>query len=280
MEEVSEKKKKIEIVFDKIKKGITEIIKSGEYEKFLEFSKNFHSYSFNNMVLIYIQMPTATKVAGFKTWQKMGRKIKYGTKGIQIIYPIKQKYEKKVLDNDEEKREVIEYITYRATYVYDISQTTGKKLPFENEVMNTNTKKDLFYNLCAFSPFQIKENEGLGKVQGYWNPKEKCIVLNKMLSIDDKASTLLHELTHAFYDDFNYKSERNLSETFVESVAYIVADHFGLDTSSCSFKYILSWIDGDINILLELGEKIQKTANEFIKRLENYMEIENIKVAG
>ncbi len=171
-------------------------------------------------------------------------------------------------------------ITYRATYVYDISQTTGKKLPFENEVMNTNTKKDLFYNLCAFSPFQIKENEGLGKVQGYWNPKEKCIVLNKMLSIDDKASTLLHELTHAFYDDFNYKSERNLSETFVESVAYIVADHFGLDTSSCSFKYILSWIDGDINILLELGEKIQKTANEFIKRLENYMEIENIKVAG
>ena len=280
MEEVSEKKKKIEIVFDKIKKGITEIIKSGEYEKFLEFSKNFHSYSFNNMVLIYIQMPTATKVAGFKTWQKMERKIKYGAKGIQIIYPIKQKYEKKVLDNDEEKREVIEYITYRATYVYDISQTTGKKLPFENEVMNTNTKNDLFYNLCAFSPFQIKENEGLGKVQGSWNPKETCIVLNKMLSNDDKASTLLHELTHAFYDDFNYKSERNLSETFVESVAYIVADHFGLDTSNYSFKYILSWIDGDINILLELGEKIQKTANEFIKRLENYMEIENIKVAG
>lgn len=280
MEEVSEKKKKIEIVFDKIKKGITEIIKSGEYEKFLKFSKNFHSYSFNNMVLIYIQMPTATKVAGFKTWQKIGRKIKYGAKGIQIIYPIKQKYEKKVLDNDEEKREVIEYITYRATYVYDISQTTGKKLPFENEVMNTNTKNDLFYNLCAFSPFQIKENEGLGKVQGYWNPKEKYIVLNKMLSIDDKASTLLHELTHAFFDDFNYKSERNLSETFVESVAYIVADHFGLDTSNCSFRYILLWIDGDINILLELGEKIQKTANEFIKRLENYMEIENIKVAG
>ena len=101
MEEVSEKKKKIEIVFDKIKKGITEIIKSGEYEKFLKFSKNFHSYSFNNRVLIYIQMPTATKVAGFKTWQKMERKIKYGAKGIQIIYPIKQKYEKKVLDNDD-----------------------------------------------------------------------------------------------------------------------------------------------------------------------------------
>ena len=274
------KETKIKDIFNKIQTGVTNIIESGEYAKFLKFSKNFHSYSFNNIVLIYSQMPNATKVAGFKTWQSMGRKIKYGAKGIQIIYPIKQKYEKKVLDNDEEKREVIEYITYRATYVYDISQTTGKKLPFENEVMNTNTKNDLFYNLCAFSPFQIKENERLGKVQGYWNPKEKCIVLNIILSFDDKASTLLHELTHAFYDDFNYKSERNLSETFVESVAYIVADHLGLDTSNCSFKYILSWIDGDINILLELGEKIQKTANEFIKRLENYMEIENIKVAG
>ena len=92
--------------------------------------------------------------------------------------------------------------------------------------------------------------------------------------------TLLHLFSYRSVFIFNYKSERNLSETFVESVAYIVADHFGLDTSNCSFKYILSWTNGDINILLELGEKIQKTANEFIKRLENYMEIENIKVAG
>lgn len=90
------------------------------------------------------------------------------------------------------------------------------------------------------------------------------------MSIDDKTAVLLHELTHALYDDFNYKEDRNLSETFVESVAFIVADYFGLDTSSCSFNYITSWANGDIRVILELGDKITKTANQFIKQLENY----------
>ena len=87
------KETKIKDIFNKIQTGVTNIIESGEYAKFLKFSKNFHSYSFNNIVLIYSQMPNATKVAGFKTWQSMGRKLKYGSKGIQIIYPIKRKYE-------------------------------------------------------------------------------------------------------------------------------------------------------------------------------------------
>ncbi|HCF34257.1 MAG TPA: hypothetical protein DER15_02795 [Clostridiales bacterium] len=282
------KETKIKDIFNKIQTGVTNIIESGEYAKFLKFSKNFHSYSFNNIVLIYSQMPNATKVAGFKTWQSMGRKLKYGSKGIQIIYPIKRKYEKNttiegqnsLLNSDEkEKKQTIEYLTYRATYVYDISQTVGESLPMEDDKINTNNNIELFNYLKSFSPFPIKEIEIFGSTQGYWSPKGKYIALKKDLSIDDKVATLLHELTHALYDDFDYKKDRNLSETFVESVAYIVADYFNLDTSICSFNYITSYVKDDIKILMELGDKIQKTANKFIKSLEDDINNRNIRIA-
>ena len=105
-------------------------------------------------------------------------------------------------------------------------------------------------------------------------------MLEKSLSNDDKVSVLLHELTHALYDDFDYKKDRNLSETFVESVAFIVADYFGLDTSMCSFNYITGWADGDIKVILDLGTKIQKTADSFINQLEKEFESKNIRIAN
>lgn len=285
---LNNKENKIKDIFNKIQIGVTNIIESGEYAKFLKFSRKFHTYSFNNIVLIYSQMKDATRVAGYKTWQSMGRKLKYGSKGIQIIYPIKRKYEKNItiegqkslLNNDEkEQKQTIEYLTYRATYVYDISQTVGAPLPMENETLNTDNKIELFNYLKSFCPFPIKEIEMFGSMQGYWSPKEKYIALKKDLSIDDKVATLLHEITHALYDDFDYKKDRNLSETFVESVAYIVADYFNLDTSMCSFNYITSYAKGDIKILMELGDKIQKTANKFIKKLEEDIKNKNIRIA-
>ena len=139
--------------------------------------------------------------------------------------------------------------------------------------------KDFFTFLNSYSTFPIIEENKIGSAQGYWSPKNKHIVLKKSLSLDDKVSVLLHELTHALYDDFNYKEDRNLSETFVESVAYIVADYFNLDTSICSFNYITSYIKDDIKILMELGDKIQKTANKFIKRLEDDINNRNIRIA-
>lgn len=283
----SNKENKTKEVFNKLVDGVIQIIDSGEYSKFLKFSRNFHNYSFNNIILIFSQMEDATRVAGFKTWQSMGRKLKKGAKGIQIIYPIKRKYTEKIegqstmLDDNEKKSEnkTIEYFTYRPTYVFDISQTVGEPMPLEDKRLKSDTMKEFFVFLKSFSPYPIIEEQLYGSTQGYWNLKNKHIVLKKDLSIDDKVATLLHELTHAFYDDFDYKENRNLSETFVESVAFIVADYFGLDTSMCSFNYITSWADGDIKVILELGDKIQKTANSFIKNLENEFLNKNIRIA-
>lgn len=290
MEKKESNGNKTKEIFNKIVDGVTNIINSGEYAKFLKFSKNFHHYSFNNIVLIFSQMEEATQVAGFKTWQKMGRKLKKGAKGIQIMYPIKRTYkttkvegqsslieDEEQKDDKEKKQKTVQYLTYRPTYVFDISQTVGEPMPLEDTRLNSNDMKEFFEFLKSYSPYPILEKEIYNGAQGYWSKQRKHIVLRKELSIDDKVSVLLHELTHALYDDFDYKENRDLSETFVESVAFIVADYFGLDTSSCSFNYITSWADGDIKTILELGDKVQKTANQFINEIEQY-KMQDLKI--
>ena len=226
------KANKTKELFNDIVEGITDIVSSGEFGRFLKFSENFRNYSFNNIILIFSQMPEATQVAGFKKWESMGRRLKKGAKGIKIVYPIKRNYKTKIegqnsLIDDEPKEQTIEYMTYAYTNVYDISQTVGAPMPLEDKRINSNKMGKFLEFLKSFSPYPVIENELYGGTQGYWSPKNKQIVLRKELSIDDKVSVLLHELTHALYDDFDYKNDRNLSETFVESVAFIVANHFG-----------------------------------------------------
>lgn len=288
MSKTNNKETKTKELFNRIVEGVKNIVEKGEYEKFLKFSKNFHNYSFNNILLIFSQMPEATQVAGFAKWKSMGRNLKKGAKGIQIIYPIKRTYIKTTMTGqdsllDAEKNnqgEKIEYLTYRYTYVYDVSQTYGKPLPLQSNKLNSNNKIEFLEFLKTFSKFPILEENIDGTALGYWSKKKQQIVLKNNLSIDDKTSVLLHELTHALYDDFDYKENRDLSESFVESVAFIVADYFDLDTSMCSFEYITSWTNGDVKVLLELEDKIQKCANSFIEKLESFYNNGNIRIAS
>lgn len=288
MSKTNNKETKTKELFNKIVEGVKNIVEKGEYEKFLKFSKNFHNYSFNNILLIFSQMPEATQVAGFAKWKSMGRNLKKGAKGIQIIYPIKRAYIKTTMtgqdslleDEKNNQKEKIEYLTYRYTYVYDVSQTYGKPLPIQSTRLNSNNKIEFLEFLKVFSQFPILEENIDGTALGYWSKKKQQIVLKNNLSIDDKASVLLHELTHALYDDFDYKENRDLSESFVESVAFIVANYFNLDTSMCSFEYITSWTNGDVKVLLELEDKIQKCANSFIEKLESFYNNGNIRIAS
>ncbi len=270
-------------IFENITNKLQEIVNNGEYEKFLKFQKNFRGYSFNNLILIFSQFPDATKVAGKSKWLKLKRQPIKSSKRIWIIAPIPRKYDKKVkkIVEGEETEEIqtIEYNSYRYVFVYDISQTEGEPLPLQSRNLNSNDKAYFYEKLKSFSNFPIIEKKLLGGTKGYYNPSEKQIVLKNTLSANDKAAVLLHELAHALYDDFDYKTDRDLSEVFVESIAYIVADHFGLDTSQCSFNYILKWAKGEPKTVIELGNKIQKCANKFIENIENY-ELQNIKMAA
>lgn len=262
--------KKINKVYEKLVAGVQNFRNADDYIAFLKFSRNFHNYSFANKVLIYSQFDNATYVAGFKTWEKLGRTIKKGSKGIQIFFPLplRKKIKEKDKITNEEKETEIEFLSFRPTYVFDISQTEGKELPELTKCLNTNNQEELLKKLTDFSPFPINYSDLSNGIKGYFNTKQNFIVINQELSTDDKVAVLLHELTHGVYDDFNYANERDLSEIFVESVAFIVADYFNLDTSVCSFRYINCWANNDIKKVIDLGTKIQSTADSFIKKLE------------
>lgn len=269
------KENKTKEMFERVVLNVQAIVDSGEYKKFLKFQKNFRGYSFNNLVLIFSQFPEATRVAGKAKWLKLKREIINDAKKIFIIAPLHRKYNKKVIDivdgEEVETTKIIEYNAYRYVYVYDISQTLGEPIPMQTTRLDTNNMKEFYEKLKSFSKFPVYEKELNDTVQGYYSPKENEIVIKKSLSIDDKASVLLHELAHGLYDNFDYKTDRNLSEVFVESIAYIVADNFGLDTSFCSFNYITKWANGDPKIVIDLGTKIQKSANQFIKEIEDFV---------
>ena len=261
-------------IYDKVVSNVQRIIGNGEYEKFLKFQNHFHKYSFNNIVLIYSQFPNATKVAGRVKWKELGRELIEGAKRIQITagMPAQGKIKvKKIVDGKEiEEEQTYSYTAYKAVYVYDISETEGEPIPLEVKMLSSENMVSFFEKLKQFSKFIIYEINLGGSVKGFFNPKNNTITLDSSLSVDAKAAVLLHELVHGLYDDFNYKTDRHLSEMFVESVAYIVADYFGLDNSMCSFNYITSYSKGDADIIVELGPKIKKCANDFIKQIEDF----------
>ncbi len=261
-------------IFDKVVKNVQTIVSNGEYEKYLRFQNQFTKYSFNNIVLIYSQFPDATKVAGKAKWKEIGRELIEGAKRIQITagMPAQGKTKvKKIIDGKEvEEEQTYNYIAYKQVYVYDISQTVGEPIPLQIKMLDSENMGSFFDKLKQFSKFPIYEENLYGGLKGFYSPKNKTITIDKKLSIDAKVAVLLHELTHGIYDDFDYKTDKNLSETFVESVAYIVADYFGLDNSMCSFNYIVQYANGNPNILIDLGTKIKKCASEFIKDIEEF----------
>jgi len=223
------------------------------------------------------------KLLGKAKWLKLKRELTEDAQKIWIVAPIPRQYNKKVKaieDGEEiEKIEIVKYNAYRYVYVYDISHTTGKDIPLQSERINCDDKACFYDKLKEFSNVPVIEKELSGGTLGYYSEKENLIAIKNTLSINDKVAVLLHEIAHSLYDDFDYSKDRDLSEVFVESIAYIVADRFGLDTSHCSFNYIIKWAKGEPKTVIELGGKIQKCANEFIEKLEKF-EMQDIELAA
>lgn len=274
------------ISYAKLLEGVQQVIEKGDYPKFLKmYNKMVNNYSFRNTILVYVQNPDATIVKGFCDWNKLGRGIKKHPKTIFIYTPIKSKKRKNIEGQqnvegkeikerrEESTIEEIDGISYKRVVVFDIGDTYVKKgakrIPIIDDVLNRDTTKDLYKVLLDISPVPIVMEEINGVKKGYYSKKDKKIAIKSSLSQDDKTAVLLHELCYCLYDDFNYAKDRNKSEIFVESVAFLVADYFGFDTSLCSFGYITNWTRNDIKEFMSLSNKIKDTADEFIDLIKS-----------
>lgn len=277
-------------IFDSLEQGVKDVFNSERYLNYLTFLSKFHNYSWRNTILIFMQNPEATLVAGFNDWKnKHKRYVKKGEKAIRIIAPYYKKIQMEVdiLDNNgnavivngkhlTEQKE-FEKLLFRAVSVFDVSQTDGEPIPqLTNELQDTvKNYQELFTAISSFSDYPIEFEDISGSTKGYCDFIKHRIAINNGMSESQTIKTAIHELTHSRLhnpmdsDKKQDKISRDSAEVQAESVAFVVANHFGIDTSDYSFDYIASWSNGkELEELHQSLEIIQKEANIIIQGME------------
>ena len=278
---------KVKEITEKLKTGVNEIFESGQYEQYLKVMSKFHDYSTNNTILIALQRPDATRVAGFTTWKnEFQRSVKKGEKGIKILAPMffkKEPQEKDVPDsethsseNHEQEENEEQIITrFKVVNVFDICQTEGKELP---RIGVDALKGDIehyeafYHSLEKTSPVPMAFEAIEGASRGYYDLVNKRIAIKAGLSQLQTIKTAIHEIAHAtLHADKNSNTDRSTAEVQAESIAYTVCSYYGLDTSDQSFGYVAGWSRGkEIKELKDSLEIIRKTSSQIITDIDKH----------
>ena len=289
---------KLKEITDRLEQGITELFESERYKEYLRVMSKFHNYSFNNTLLIAMQKPDASLVAGFSSWKNnFGRNVMKGEKGIKIIAPspftVKQEVAKTdpqtgkpVFGKDgkpvtEEKE--IKVPAYKVVSVFDVSQTEGRELPdiaVDELTGDVDRFKDFFTALEQASPVPVGFEKIEGGAHGYYHLEEKRITIDEGMSDLQTLKTAIHEIAHAKLHDIDLNApkeeqkprvDRRTREVEAESVAYTVCQHYGLDTSDYSFGYVAGWSSGkELAELRGSLETIRNTAAEMINAIDGH----------
>lgn len=282
-------------ITDKLEKGVKDVFQSDKYKQFLNVMAKFPRYSVNNTMLIMMQRPDAQLCQSFTGWKQMGRYVKKGEKGISILAPAPYKIEREQTKLDEKGRPVFDAdgepvkekveVTIRAFKVvktFDLSQTDGKELPTigpSELVGNIEGYPKLLQALQEISPVPVSFELIDGDAKGFYHLEDKKIVVQDGMSEVQTIKTLLHEMAHEKLHDKDNVPEakdisRNGKEVEAESVAYVVCQHYGINTSDYSFSYVAGWTEGKETPELKASlDKIRQTASEFIYQIDQKMEV-------
>ena len=290
-ENTEEKRKQVDEVIAKMEQGIKDVFESEKYKNYLKVMSKFYNYSIGNQILISMQNPKATNVLGYKSWQtKFKRQVKKGEKGIKILVPLIYKYDVEVenIDQNGNKNTTTEQrqnTYFKTSTVFDISQTEGKEIEDLNLVEELKFKVENFNSFfkCIknISPVEIKFEEMKEDVKGYYSKANQEIVIKKGMSEGQILKTAIHELSHAIlHSEENNNKGRSIKELEAESVAYVVCNHFDIDTSEYSFGYLAGWSkDKELKELKLSLETIKNTATNLIDLIKNELkEEQDIKV--
>ena len=230
--------------------------KSEQLRAYLAMMGRFHRYSLGNQLLISFQRPDATRVAGYRTWIQLGRRVKRGEKAIRILAPIMWRTK-----NEDEEEKVA---AFRAACIFDVSQTDGKPLAeFAKVNGDPGEYASRLRGLVADNGIKLEYSNAIGSAQGL--SAEGRIVLRRDLEPAEEFSTLAHELAHEMLHQSGESSRsKTVRETEAEAVAFVVCQAIGLDANSSASDYIQLY-DGDKKTLIESLERIQQTAGEIIR---------------
>lgn len=240
--------------------------KSEFFKNYLETMSKFWQYSYHNQLLIFFQKPKATRVAGFKKWQELNRKVLKGQKAIKILAPfIKKVIELKPGTLEEVEKEITLFFPVS---VFDISQKDGEQVPEISLSITGDSYKGFLQNLVSFcEQNRIKvnfKNLGINGVYGYSKGGE--IAVSNSESVNTQVNTMIHEISHELLHNENKELSKQQKEIQAEGTAYVVTKHFGLENRS--FNY-LALYDADYHKIMENLKAIAEASKEIIEFLEN-----------
>lgn len=287
-------------ITDKLEQGIKELFESERFKEYLRTMSKFYNYSFNNTLLIAMQKPEATYVAGYTSWQRnFDRQVMKGEKGIKILAPAPYKVQeerekidsstqKPVLDADGKPvTETVEVMrpAFKVVSVFDVSQTAGKELPdimVDQLTGDVERYEDFWRVLKEVSPVPVALEKIEGGAHGYYHLVDKRIAIDEGMSEMQTIKTLIHEIAHAKLHAVDpdaktapeEKKDRHTKEVEAESVAYTVCQRYGIETSDYSFGYIAGWSsDKETKELKSSLDTIRKTAAEMIEGIDAKLKV-------
>lgn len=287
-------------ITDKLEQGIKELFESERFKEYLRTMSKFYNYSFNNTLLIAMQKPEATYVAGYTSWQRnFDRQVMKGEKGIKILAPApyKAQEEREKIDPLTQKpvigadgktvTETVEVLrpAFKVVSVFDVSQTDGKELPdiIVDELKGTVENYEAFFDaLKQEAPVPISFEDIPGGAKGFFSPVESRIAIQEGMSEIQTVKTAIHEIAHAKLHAFKPdekaapedKKDRHTKEVEAESVAYTVCQRYGIETSDYSFGYIAGWSSGkETKELKSSLDTIRKTAAEMIESIDAKLKV-------
>ena len=289
------KAKNTESLNQHLQEGIKDYFDSDNYKNFLEGMSHFNNYSVRNIQLIKAQFPEASMVASFNEWKKRNGHVNKGEKALYVQAPVtvikKDADGKPVINADTGEKETLTY--FKPVPVFDVSQVSpveGKELnlPKMGGGIPEQITKDYYQNVYrALRDISQKENgipirfREFEKSDGFYNPKTNEITIKKGMTYEQTLSTLIHGMAHSelhnkksLTERFEGKLTRSSKELQAESIAYVVSNHLGFDTSKNSFAYLASWSqepDGLENLKAQL-EIVQEEASSLMKRIDKHLE--------
>lgn len=260
---------KREELADKLEQGVAALRDSEQFHRWLDTASKFHSYSFGNQLLIGMQRPDASQVAGFRAWQGMGRQVRKGEHAIKILAPT---FFRKGCACSGDCDCPSSAVRFRSVCVFDVSQTAGEPLP---EIVSLLTGEGLglperLEALAKAEGLKVDRDPDNARngASGWYSRSRALIWIRPDVEDAQAAKTLAHELGHHFARHADNGHCRDEREIIGESVAYIVLNRFGIDAGAYTFGYLAGWSLTDPKLFRSKLAEIQKTAATIIDRLE------------
>jgi len=269
---------------EKMESAVEKIMSGDRFKRYLQSIHMFRQYSFSNTILIFLQKPGSTRVAGMKTWNKLGRRVKKGEKGIALFAPVFRKEKSKeediedgVSEETDSTKEMPHLSGFCIRYVFDISQTEGEDISLDEfrqrtqytmlDIVESKILYDMILSVC---PVRV-EYDNL-PYNGDYSPELRLIRINTSLPSMERPRTLIHEMAHAMAIDTREHTmtvgDRPMGEVIAEGAAFVVCSYYGLDTSSYSFAYIAAW-GKDMKKILSWGNAVTRIANKLIDLIDS-----------